>query len=63
VDFDEMCCGGYAIEGGCGAVIFIPILKCLSLKILRWMQYLHHSALLNSGLGFVSIVTIIRAVM
>jgi hypothetical protein len=31
-------------------------LKWLRFKVVRWMQYLHHSALLNNGLGLFSIV-------
>jgi hypothetical protein len=46
------------------AVVFNPIasitLKWLRFKILRCMQYLHHSALLNNGLGFVSSVGLSR---
>jgi hypothetical protein len=44
-----------AIVGDLDAITFNPIaasiLKWLKFRILRWMQYLHHSALLNNGLG------------
>jgi hypothetical protein len=30
--------------------------KMADVKLLRWMHYLHHSALLNNGLGLFSIV-------
>jgi hypothetical protein len=57
VDLDEILYGGGAIEQDQDAVILNPIastiLKWLSFKFLRWMQYLHHSALLNTGFGLV----------
>jgi hypothetical protein len=44
------------VVGDLDTITFYPIastiLKWLILKIVRWLQYLHHSALLNSGLGF-----------
>jgi len=52
--------GNDATEGDLNMIIFSPIaspfLKWLRFKLLRWMQYLHHSALFNSGLGMVNIV-------
>jgi hypothetical protein len=51
---------GDAIKGDRVALIFNPtdstILKWMRSIVLRWMQYLHHSALLNSGLGQVNSV-------
>jgi hypothetical protein len=35
--------------------IFLAILKWLRFKLLRWMHYLHHLALLSNGLGLFSI--------
>jgi hypothetical protein len=47
------------MEGDLNAVIFNSIasniLKWLRFKV-RWMHYLHHSALLNCALGLFSIV-------
>jgi hypothetical protein len=55
VDLDEILYRGYAIEGDLDVVMFNPIastiLKQSRLKVHMWMQYLHQSALLNSGLG------------
>jgi hypothetical protein len=60
VGLDEILYGGVAIEGDTDVIIFNPmvssILKWLRFIILMWVQYLHHSALLNNGLGLVSIV-------
>jgi hypothetical protein len=33
------------------------ILKWLRFKLLRWIHYLHQSALLNDGLGLLSVVS------
>jgi hypothetical protein len=59
IDLDEILQGGDAIAGDVDARTYNPIasttLKWLRFKVVRWMQYLHHSALLNNGLGLFSI--------
>jgi hypothetical protein len=59
VDLDEVLRRGVAIIGNRDAVIYNPAILTVSkrsrFKILSWMQYLHHSALLNKVLGLVSI--------
>jgi hypothetical protein len=58
--FHEIWYAGDAIEGDLNMTVFNPIaatiLKLLRFKIIRWMHYLHHLALLNSRLGLFSIV-------
>jgi hypothetical protein len=57
---DDILQRGNAIAGDLVATTYNPTtsktLKILKLKIVRWMQSLYHSALLNSGLGLFSIV-------
>jgi hypothetical protein len=51
--------GGDAIAEDVDAITFNPIastiLKWLGFRVVRRMQYLHHSALLDNGLGLFSI--------
>jgi hypothetical protein len=46
--------------GDTDVITFNPItstiLKCLRLKFLRWMHYLHQPALLNNGLGLFTLL-------
>jgi hypothetical protein len=70
VDFNEILCGGDAFEGTTmqhATVIFnciaSAILKWLTFKVLRWLQCLHHSALLSNRLGFVSIADVTMETM
>jgi hypothetical protein len=57
---DEILQGRDAIAEDVNATTFNPIastiLKRLRFKFLRLMHYLHHSALLDNGLGLFSIV-------
>jgi len=54
----------HAIKGDLDAIIFnsiaSTILKWWRFKLLRWMQYLHQSALLSNGLSLVTIVGLHR---
>jgi hypothetical protein len=58
VDFHEI--SGDAIVWGVKAIIFNSIasiiLKWLRFKLMMWMYYLRHTALLNNGLGLFSFV-------
>jgi hypothetical protein len=60
-NLDEILCGGDAMVGNFDATTFNPIaltiLKWLRFKVVMWM---HHSALLNSGLGLINIVGYLR---
>jgi hypothetical protein len=60
VDLDEILYGGVAIVGDIDVITYNPIasaiLKWMTFKFVRWMHYLYHSALLNSGLGLFSFV-------
>jgi hypothetical protein len=55
IGLDEILHGGVAIAEDLDVTSFnsiaSDILKWLKFKVVRWMQYLHHSALLNNGLG------------
>jgi hypothetical protein len=59
VDLNEMY-GDDAIAGDVDALTFNPIastiLKWLQFKVVGWMHYLHHSAMLSSGMRLFSIV-------
>jgi hypothetical protein len=59
-DLYKILYGGDAITGDVERATFNPIasttLKLLRFKVGRWIQYVHHSALLNNGLGLFSIV-------
>jgi hypothetical protein len=56
----EILLAGHVIEGDINAIKFILIpliiLKWWSFRLLRWMQNLHQSSVLNSGLSLVTIV-------
>jgi hypothetical protein len=58
VDLDEISYGDNATQGRHDALIFNLIastaLKQLKFQVLRWMQHIHNSALLNNGLGEVN---------
>jgi hypothetical protein len=60
IDLAEILFGGDAIAAGIDATTYDPIVsttsKWLMFKVVRWMQYLHYSAMLNTGLGLFSIV-------
>jgi hypothetical protein len=58
IDFNEISFGGNAIEWDAitSNPIVLTILKWFRFKTMRWMQYLHHSALFDYGLGFMGIV-------
>jgi hypothetical protein len=64
VYLDEVFCGGYDTVGDPDSATFNPVastfLKWLRFKILRFMQFLHCSALVDNGLGFISIVGLQR---
>jgi hypothetical protein len=56
-NLDEILCGGDAMVGNLDATTFNPIaltiLKWLRFKVMMWV---HHSALLNSGLGLITLL-------